>query len=51
MLMLMVTINARLDFETIQLLADEFGYEAQLMEEYEEEVLCHGREDFICSME
>ena len=36
---MMVTINARLDFETIQLLADEFGYEAQLMEEYEEEVL------------
>ena len=36
---MMVTINARLDFETIQILADEFGYEAQLMEEYEEEVL------------
>ena len=31
---MMVTINARLDFETIQILADEFGYEAQLMEEY-----------------
>lgn len=36
---MMVTINARLDFETIQVLADEFGYDAQLMEEYEEEVL------------
>lgn len=36
---MMVTINARLDFETIQVLADEFGYEVQLMEEYEEEVL------------
>lgn len=36
---MMVTINARLDFETIQVLADEFGFEAQLMEEYEEEVL------------
>ena len=36
---MMVTINARLDFETIQVLADEFGYEAQLMEEYEEEAL------------
>ena len=36
---MMVTINARLDFETIQILADEFGYEAQLMEEYEEEAL------------
>lgn len=36
---MMVTINARLDFETIQVLADEFGYEAQLMEEYDEDVL------------
>ena len=36
---MMVTINARLDFETIQLLADEFGYEAELMEEYVEEAL------------
>jgi len=36
---MMVTINARLDFETIQILADEFGFEAQLMEEYEEAVL------------
>lgn len=36
---MMVTINARLDFDTIQILADEFGYEAQLMEEYEEESL------------
>ena len=36
---MMMTINARLDFETIQILADEFGYEAQLMEEYEEEAL------------
>jgi len=36
---MMVTINARLDFETIQVLADEFGFEAELMEEYEEEVL------------
>ena len=36
---MMVTINARLDFETIQVLADDFGYEAQLMEEYEEAAL------------
>src|SRR5574344_1869786 len=36
---MMVTINARLDFESIQVLADEFGFEAQLMEEYEEGVL------------
>ncbi|MBD3420305.1 MAG: translation initiation factor IF-2 [Chitinivibrionales bacterium] len=31
---LFVTINQRLDFETIELLADEFGYTAKLMEEY-----------------
>ena len=30
---LMVTINQRLDFETIQLVADEFGYEVELQEE------------------
>jgi translation initiation factor IF-2 len=29
-----VTINQRLDFETIELLADEFGFVAQLMTEY-----------------
>ncbi|MBN2189247.1 MAG: translation initiation factor IF-2 [Chitinispirillaceae bacterium] len=29
-----VTINQRLDFETIELLADEFGYSARLMTEY-----------------
>ncbi len=31
---LFVTINHRLDFETIELLVDEFGYNAQLMSEY-----------------
>ncbi len=31
---MMVTINQRLDFETIELLADEFGYTAKLMAEY-----------------
>jgi translation initiation factor IF-2 len=31
---LFVTINQRLDFETIELLADEFGYAAKLMTEY-----------------
>ena len=36
---MMVTINARLDFDTIQVLADEFGFEAKLMEEYEDEAL------------
>ncbi|MGL1936333.1 MAG: translation initiation factor IF-2, partial [Fibrobacterales bacterium] len=35
---MMVTINYRIDFETIQLLADEFGFEAKLLEEYEEEI-------------
>jgi len=31
---LFVTINQRLDFETIELLTDEFGYSAKLMTEY-----------------
>ncbi len=31
---LFVTINQRLDFETIELVADEFGFTAQLMTEY-----------------
>jgi translation initiation factor IF-2 len=31
---LFVTINQRLDFETIELVADEFGFMAQLMTEY-----------------
>jgi len=35
-LKIFVTINQRLDFPTIQLLAEEFGYEAQLLEEFEE---------------
>jgi len=34
---LLVTVNKRLDFETIELLADEFGYTAHLMEEYQAE--------------
>lgn len=32
---MMVTINHRLDFDTIELLADEFGYTAELMDEYD----------------
>ncbi len=36
---LMVTINQRLDFETIQLVADEFGYEVELQEELLDEAL------------
>ena len=35
----MFTINERLDFETVQVIADEFGFEAKLMEEYQEETL------------
>jgi translation initiation factor IF-2 len=35
----MFTINERLDFETVQIIADEFGFEATLMEEYQEETL------------
>jgi translation initiation factor IF-2 len=31
---MMITINQRLDFDTIALIADEYGFEAQLMEEY-----------------
>ena len=31
---LFVTINQRLDFETIELVSDEFGFTAQLMSEY-----------------
>ena len=34
---LFVTINQRLDFDTIELLAEEFGYEAKLLEEFEDE--------------
>ncbi|KAA3596250.1 MAG: translation initiation factor IF-2 [Calditrichaeota bacterium] len=32
---LMITINQRLDLDTITLLADEFGYKVETMEEYE----------------
>jgi translation initiation factor IF-2 len=35
----MFTINERLDFETVQIIADEFGFEARLLEEYQEETL------------
>jgi len=35
----MLTINERLDFDTVQVIADEFGFEAKLMEEYQEETL------------
>jgi len=42
---MMVTINHRLDFETIQVLADEFGFEVELMEEYVEENLSQGDVD------
>ncbi len=34
-----VTINQRLDFDTITLITDEFGFEAQQVEQYGEELL------------
>lgn len=34
---LMVTINQRLDFDTVVTIADEYGYEAELISYYEEE--------------
>lgn len=36
---IMVSINQRLDFETITLLADEFGFEVELEEEYTADAL------------
>ncbi len=36
---LMVTINQRLDMDTIVMVADEFGYEVEQEEEYGEEIL------------
>ncbi len=36
---MMVTINQRLDMDTITLVADEFGFEVEELEEYTEEVL------------
>ena len=36
---LMVSINQRLDLETITLLADDFGYEVELQAEYTDELL------------
>jgi len=36
---LMVSINQRLDFETITLVADEFGFEVELQEEYTLDVI------------
>jgi len=36
---LMVSINQRLDFETITLVADEFGVEVELQEEYTSDIL------------
>ncbi|MDZ7821735.1 MAG: translation initiation factor IF-2 [Candidatus Marinimicrobia bacterium] len=36
---LMVTINQRLDWDTIELLADEYGYEVKKAEEYKEDII------------
>jgi translation initiation factor IF-2 len=35
----MLTINKRLDFDMVQIIASEFGFEAKLQEEYKEETL------------
>ncbi|MDR2593650.1 MAG: translation initiation factor IF-2 [Fibromonadaceae bacterium] len=35
----MLTINKRLDFDMVQIIASEFGFEARLQEEYQEETL------------
>ncbi len=42
---LMVTINQRLDFETITMVADEFGYNVELLPEYGLDVLEEEQED------
>ncbi len=42
---MMVTINQRLDHETIALIADECGYQAELMDEYAEENFTTEEED------
>ncbi|MCL5021257.1 MAG: translation initiation factor IF-2, partial [Bacteroidetes bacterium] len=42
---LMVSINQRLDLETITLLADDFGYEVELQQEYTDEALEDKPED------
>ncbi len=40
-----VTLNQRLDFDTISLIAEEFGYKARLMKEYEvENIITKGEE-------
>jgi len=42
---LMVSINQRLDLETITLLADDFGYEVELQQEYTDDALEDKPED------
>ncbi len=42
---MMVTINQRLDYETIALIADEFGFDAKLMDEYATDNLGQESED------
>ena len=42
---LMVSINQRLDLETITLLADDFGYEVELQQEYSDDALEDRPED------
>ena len=42
---LMVSINQRLDVETITLVADEFGFEVEFQKEYTSEVLEDNTDD------
>ena len=42
---LMVTINQRLDYETIAMVADEFGFEIELLEEYGIDVIEEDEEE------
>jgi len=42
---LMVSINQRLDKDTIQLVADEFGYTIEFQQEYEEDILIDAEDE------
>lgn len=42
---LMVSINQRLDIETITMVADEFGYEVEVLEEYTEDLFGEEEEE------
>ena len=42
---LMVAINHRLDFDTVAAVVDEFGFKAELMEEYAEDTIVQEKDD------